>query len=157
MRPDDWPQVAAIYAEGIATHNATFETHVPDWDTWNRAHRTDCRLVARDGDQVLGWAAVSQVSSRYVYRGVVEHSIYITAATRGKGIGKALLKALIYASEAAGIWVIQTRIFPENVASLGLHKACGFREVGILERIGQMDGVWRDVVLLERRSKVVGV
>jgi L-amino acid N-acyltransferase YncA/phosphoribosylanthranilate isomerase len=157
MTPGDWSQVAAIYAEGIATDNATFETEVPDWDAWDRAHHADCRLVARDGDQVLGWAALSPVSSRCVYGGVAENSIYIAAAARGKGIGKALLKALIDASESAGIWMLQTGIFPENIASIRLHKACGFREVGIRERIGQMHGVWRDVVLLERRSEIVGI
>ncbi|MBN1563535.1 MAG: GNAT family N-acetyltransferase [Anaerolineae bacterium] len=156
MQPDDWPQVAAIYAAGIATQNATFETDVPAYDTWDRAHRADCRLVARDGDQVLGWAALSRVSDRCVYGGVAENSIYIAPTARGRGIGKALLKALVDASETAGIWTLQTGIFPENVTSIGLHKACGFREVGIRERIGQMDGVWRDVVMMERRSAIVG-
>ena len=161
LTPDDWPQVAAIYANGIATKNATFETEVPDWDTWDREHRAECRFVARDdnpmANQVLGWAALSSVSSRCLYGGVAEVSVYVAAAARGRGIGKALLNALIDASENAGLWMLQTGIFPENVASIGLHKACGFCEVGIRERIGQMHGVWRDVVLLERRSEIVGV
>ncbi len=154
--PHDWSQVAAIYAEGIATHNATFETTMPDWETWDHAHRADCRLVARDGDQVLGWAALSPVSSRCVYGGVAEVSVYIAAAARGKGIGKALLSALVDVSESAGIWTLQAGIFPENAASIGVHKACGFREVGRRERLGQLHGIWRDVMLLERRSEVVG-
>jgi L-amino acid N-acyltransferase YncA len=155
MDAADWPQVAAIYQAGMDTGNATFETTVPTWDKWNTAHRPDCRLVARNGDQVIGWAALSPVSSRCVYGGVAEESIYIAAAARGQGVGKALLNALIAASEHAGIWTLQTGIFPENVSSIGLHKACGFREVGIRERIGQRYSVWRDVVLMERRSKVV--
>lgn len=157
MRPDDWPAVEAIYREGIATGLATFETETPSWERWDAAHRPDCRLVARDGDRVLGWAALSPVSDRCVYAGVAENSIYIAAAARGQGIGKVLLRALIEASEAAGIWTLQTGIFPENAASLALHQACGFRIVGIRERIGQLHGVWKDVVFLERRSRVVGI
>ncbi len=157
MRPDDWPAVEAIYREGIATGLATFETETPSWERWDAAHRPDCRLVARDGDRVLGWAALSPVSDRCVYAGVAENSIYIAAAARGQGIGKVLLRALIEASEAAGIWTLQTGIFPENAASLALHRSCGFRIVGIRERIGQLHGVWKDVVFLERRSRVVGI
>lgn len=157
MRPDDWPAVEAIYREGIATGLATFETETPSWGRWDAAHRPDCRLVARDGDRVLGWAALSPVSDRCVYAGVAENSIYIAAAARGQGIGKVLLRALIEASEAAGIWTLQTGIFPENAASLALHRSCGFRIVGIRERIGQLHGVWKDVVFLERRSRVVGI
>lgn len=157
MRPNDWPAVEAIYREGIATGLATFETETPSWERWDAAHRPDCRLVARDGDRVLGWAALSPVSDRCVYAGVAENSIYIAAAARGQGIGKVLLRALIEASEAAGIWTLQTGIFPENAASLALHRSCGFRIVGIRERIGQLHGVWKDVVFLERRSRVVGI
>jgi len=157
MRPDDWPAVEAIYREGIATGLATFETETPSWERWDAAHRPDCRLVVRAGERVLGWAALSPVSDRCVYAGVAENSIYIAAAARGRGIGKALLRALVEASEAAGIWTLQTGIFPENAASLALHQVCGFRIVGIRERIGQLHGTWKDVVFLERRSRVVGV
>lgn len=156
LRPEDWPAVETIYRAGIATGMATFETETPPWAQWDAAHRPDCRLVARAGDRVLGWAALSPVSERCVYAGVAESSIYIAAAARGQGIGKRLLGALIAASEAAGIWMLQTGIFPENAASLALHKACGFRIVGTRERIGQLHGVWKDVVFLERRSPVVG-
>jgi L-amino acid N-acyltransferase YncA len=155
MQAADWPQVAAIYQAGMDTGNATFETTVPAWKKWNAAHRPDCRLVVRNGDQVLGWAALSPVSTRAVYAGVAEESIYIAAAARGQGVGKALLGALIAASEQVGIWTLQTGIFPENVPSIGLHRACGFREVGIRERLGQRYGVWHDVVLMERRSQIV--
>lgn len=157
MQPEDWPVVRAIYLEGIATGNATFETDAPDWETWDRAHRPDCRLVARRDGQIVGWAALSPVSSRCVYAGVAENSIYIAEAARGRGIGKALLSALIEASERAGIWTLQTGIFPENSASVRLHESCGFRVMGYRERIGQMNGVWRNTLLLERRSQVVGL
>jgi phosphinothricin acetyltransferase len=156
MQPDDWPEVAAIYREGIATGNATFETDVPDWDTWDAAHLAACRLVARDGERVMGWVALSPTSGRAVYRGVVWVGIYVAESARGQGVGMALLTAQIGASEHAGLWTLQAGIFPENDASIALHQACGFREVGVRERIGQLDGVWRDVVLLERRSPVVG-
>jgi phosphinothricin acetyltransferase len=157
MQPADWPAVRAIYLEGIATGNATFETEAPEWERWDASHLRVCRLVARRDGQVVGWAALSPVSVRCVYAGVVEASVYVAAAARGQGVGKALLAALVAESERAGLWTLQTGIFPENVASLALHKACGFREVGCRERIGQMNGVWRDVILMERRSKVVGV
>jgi L-amino acid N-acyltransferase YncA len=155
MKLKDWDAVHSIYQEGLAAGNATFETNAPDWEDWDQSHLHHCRLVAKRKDQIVGWAALSPVSSRYVYRGVAEVSIYIAAAARGLGIGKTLLQALIEESERAGIWTLQAGIFPENVASITLHKACGFREVGVRERIGQMNGVWRDVVLMERRSKVV--
>jgi len=156
LRPDDWPAVEAIYREGIATGMATFETETLPWEQWDAAHRPDCRLVARDGARVLGWAALSPVSDRCAYAGVAENSIYIAAAARGQGIGKRLLGVLVEASEAAGIWTLQTGTFPENAASLALHQACGFRIVGTRERVGQLHGVWKDVVFLERRSRVVG-
>jgi len=156
MQPDDWPQVEAIYREGIATGNATFETTVPAWEKFDAAHRKDCRLVARDGERVLGWAALSPVSARAVYAGVAEVSVYIAQAARGQGIGTALLRALIAESERAGVWTLQAGVFPENATSLALHQACGFRIVGRREKIGQMNGVWRDVLLLERRSQVAG-
>ena len=155
MREKDWPAVRAIYEDGIATGHATFETETPGWEVWDKVHRPDCRIVARAGGRIVGWAALSPVSDRYVYDGVAEVSVYVAAAARGHGIGKALLSALVEASEGAGIWTLQAGIFPENVASIAVHKACGFRRVGVRERLGQMDGVWRDVILMERRSPVV--
>ena len=148
----DWPEVASIYAAGIATGDATFETEVPDWDEWDAAHLRDHRLVATDDSGVLGWAALAPTSSRHCYRGVVEESVYVATRARGRGIGRALLERLIERAEAAGIWTIEAGIFPENAASLALHRACGFRVVGVRERIAQLHGVWRDTVLLERRS-----
>jgi len=158
MTPDDWPNVRAIYLEGIATGNATFETDAPSWETWDRAHVADPRLVARDADgSVLGWAAVTPVSGRCVYAGVADLSVYVSAAARGRGVGRALLTTLIQSSDRAGIWTLQAGIFPENAPSLALHRACGFRDVGRRERIGKMHGVWRDVLLLERRSVSAGI
>ena len=157
MQPADWAQVRAIYVEGIATGNATFEVDAPSWEAWDAAHRSEPRLVARDGrGGILGWAAVTPVSGRCVYEGVGDLSIYVAAAARGKGVGQSLLQALVEASERAGIWTLQAGIFPENQASLALHRRCGFRDVGRRERIGRMNGVWRDVLLLERRSRAVG-
>jgi len=158
LRPEDWPAVAAIYAEGIATRHATFQIDVPAWEDWDRGHRADCRLVARESDEnaVVGWAALTPVSGRCVYAGVAEVSVYVAAAVRGNGVGTKLLRALITESEAAGVWTLQAGIFPENAASLAVHAGCGFRTVGRRERIGQMKGEWRDVLLLERRSTIVG-
>jgi L-amino acid N-acyltransferase YncA len=153
----DWPQVKAIYVEGIMTGMATFETSAPDWEKWNANHRPDCRSVARFNGAIVGWAALSRVSSRAVYSGVAEVSIYVASGARGQGVGKALLRKLIEDSERAGIWTLQAGIFPENTSSIALHKSVGFREVGRRERIGQLVGVWRDTVFLERRSSVVGV
>jgi phosphinothricin acetyltransferase len=157
MSAADWKEVREIYLEGIATRNATIETDAPDWDEWNANHRPDCRLVARSDDKVLGWAVLSPVSQRIAYSGVAEESIYVAASARGTGVGKALLAALIEASEKAGVWSLQAGIFPENTVSIALHKGVGFREIGVQERKGFLDGVWRDVVLMERRSKIVGV
>jgi L-amino acid N-acyltransferase YncA len=156
MQARDWPAVRTIYEEGIATGNATFEADAPLWEAWNAAHLTTGRLVARDGERIVGWAALSPVSSRCAYAGVAEVSVYVAADARGRGIGKALLCALIEASEHAGIWTLQAGIFPENTGSIALHKSCGFRVVGRRERLGRMDDVWRDVMLLERRSQVAG-
>lgn len=156
MHAEDWPVVAAIYAEGIATGNATFEQQVPEWEAWDANHLPACRLVARAGGGIVGWAALSPISRRHVYRGVAEVSVYVAAAARGHSVGKALLQRLVEESERAGIWTLQAGIFPENVASLALHEACGFRQVGRRQRIGQMNDVWRDTVLMERRSEVVG-
>jgi L-amino acid N-acyltransferase YncA len=159
MGDGDGEAVRSIYREGIATGHATFETDAPEWEAWNGSHLRDCRLVAKEKEEgrVVGWAALSPVSGRCVYAGVAEVSVYVAASARDKGIGKALLRALIEESERHGIWTLQAGIFPENEASIALHRACGFREVGRRERIGQMNGAWRDVVLMERRSRTVGV
>ena len=157
MGAADWPAVKRIYQAGIDTGHATFETTAPEWAVWDQKQRSDCRLVARVGDHIVGWAALSPTSVRAVYAGVAEVSIYVAAEARGQGVGKQLMAALVAASEQAGIWTLQAGIFPENVSSIALHKAFGFREIGYRERVGQMDGRWRDVLLLERRSRVVGV
>ena len=156
LTPDDWPAVRAIYAEGIATGQATFETAVPDWPAWDAARLACCRLAARRGAVLVGWATLGPVSSRPVYGGVAEVSVYVAAAARGQGAGRALLAALVEASEAAGLWMLQASIFPENSASLALHRSCGFRVVGRRQRIAQHHGQWRDTLLLERRSQRVG-
>ena len=156
MLPGHWEQVRAIYVEGIATGHATFETAAPEWERWDASHMRDGRLVALEGVRVEGFAALSPVSARKVYEGVAEVSVYVGAEFRGKGLGRALLEALIRESEAGGVWTLQAGIFPENEASVVLHRACGFREVGRRERIGKHKGRWRDTVLLERRSKIVG-
>jgi phosphinothricin acetyltransferase len=152
---DDWPTVRAIFADGIATRNATFETEPPSWDDWNAAHLREHRLAARDETGLVGWAALTPYSSRPAYMGVAEVSIYVAAGRQRRGIGSALLAELVTRTEAAGIWTLQAGIFPENVASFRLHVAHGFRVVGVRERIGRLDGGWRDVTLLERRSREV--
>ena len=157
MTPDSWPDVARIYLEGIATKQATFETKVPSWNAWDVAHRKDCRLVAKLNNKIVGWVALSNFSSRCVYAGVAEVSIYIDAEFRGQGIGNLLMEALIAASEEEGIWTLLSGIFPENSASIHLHKKYGFMIMGIEERIGKMDDTWRDVVKLQRRSKIAGI
>jgi L-amino acid N-acyltransferase YncA len=156
MLPTHWPAVKTIYEEGIATGHATFQTSAPGWEEWDAAHLPEARLVAVENDTILGWAALTPVSGRCVYAGVAEVSVYVSAAARGKGLGKQLLNALVAASEAAGLWTLQAGIFPENAASIAIHEACGFRVLGTREKIGKMPGQWRDTVLLERRSKVVG-
>jgi len=153
LRPDDWPDVVRIYAEGIRTGDATFETEPPSWEAWDAGHLAAHRLVVTLDDAVVGWAALSPVSNRCCYRGVAEHSIYIAERVRGLGFGRQLLGALIASSEAGGFWTLQSGVFPENEASLALHTAFGFRVVGVRERLGRLHGVWRDVVLLERRSE----
>jgi len=152
MRAEDWPEVAAIYAEGIASGTATFETAVPPYAAWDAAHLPDHRLVAREGDAVIGWAALSPYSERAVYRGVAEDTIYVAARARGRGIGLGLLSRLIESAESAGIWTLQAAMFPENAASIALHGRCGFRAVGTRERLARLHGVWRDVLMMERRS-----
>jgi L-amino acid N-acyltransferase YncA len=157
MQDADWPAIALILREGIATGDARFEDTVPSWEEFDRSHLDTCRLVARSGDDVLAWFVLGAVSGRQVYAGVAEVSIYVKASARGQGIGRTLLEAGVEASEEAGMWMLQAGIFPENAASLALHQQCAFRTVGTRERMGQMYGHWRDVVLMERRSKVVGV
>jgi phosphinothricin acetyltransferase len=148
----DWPQASAIYLEGIATGNATFETAAPGWERWDAGHLANCRLAAAAADGILGFAALSAVSTRTVYAGVAEVSVYVAARARGAGVGSGLLRELVRASEAAGIWTLQAGIFPENHVSLRLHEKAGFRVVGTRERIGCLAGRWRDVVLMERRA-----
>jgi L-amino acid N-acyltransferase YncA len=162
MKPEDWGQVRAIYEEGIATENATFEPMVPEWEKWDSAHVPEPRLVVRVEGQVAAWAALSRVSARKCYAGVAELSIYVGEKFRGKGIGDALLGAFVRASEKAGFWTLQGGIFPENTVSIELHKKHGFRVLGIREKVGKMafgklKGKWRDVALMERRSKAVGI
>ena len=158
MSAGHWPAVKAIYEEGIATGHATFQTEAPEWGDWVRGHLPHSRLViVTDADEVAGWAALSPVSGRAVYAGVAEVSVYVAAGFRGRRAGLLLLRALVEESERQGIWTLQAGIFPENVPSLRIHEHCGFRQVGFRERIGAMDGVWRDTVLLERRSGVVGL
>jgi L-amino acid N-acyltransferase YncA len=154
LLPADWPLVARIFAEGIATRNATFETVLPSWEDWDRAHLREHRLVAESDGEVVGWIALAPVSSRCCYAGVAEISAYVAKTARGEGVGTALLEQVIAGTEQAGIWTLETGVFPENEASLALLKRFGFREVGVRERIGKLDGVWRDVVFLERRSEV---
>jgi L-amino acid N-acyltransferase YncA len=157
MTPSDSPEVLKIYQEGIATGSATFETDVPTWDDWDRAHLSDARLVAEDTDgKLVGWAAVSPSSTRQVYAGVAEISIYVAESFRGRQVGIALLHRLIAASENAGIWMLTATIFAENKASISLHRRCGFRLVGRRERIAQLHGEWKDTVIYERRSAMVG-
>jgi L-amino acid N-acyltransferase YncA len=155
FRPEHWPGAARVYEEGIATGNATFETEVPTWQQWDASHLTEHRLVALRDGEVVGWAAVSPVSDRCAYGGVVEHSVYVAESARGQGIGRRLLEELIASTEAAGIWTIQTGIFPQNEGSIRLHESVGFDVVGRRKRLGRLNGEWRDVLLLERRSESV--
>jgi len=157
MTDKSWIDVARIYESGIATKNATFQTEAPDWEAWDKAHRNDCRLLAIVDDRIVGWAALSPVSSRCVYSGVAEVSVYVDSDYRGKGVGDKLMDSLIKESELHGIWTLQAGIFPENSGSIKLHHKHGFRTIGIKERIGKMDNTWRDVAILERRSTVVGI
>lgn len=156
MRGEDWPAVRTIYAEGIATGNATMETEPPTWEAWNGAHLPHSRLVAEEDGMVAGWAALSPVSERCAYTGVAEVSVYVGEAARGRGVGRALLAALVAASEQNGIWTLQAGIFPENAGSVRIHELGGFRQVGRREKLGKLKGRWRDVLLLERRSAAVG-
>ncbi len=157
MKAHHWDDVARIYGEGIATKNATFQTEIPDWSSWDNGHSKACRYVAIIDGNIAGWVALSPISGRCVYAGVAEVSIYIAADYRGKGVGDALMQKLIESSEASGFWTLQAGIFPENVASIHLHHKYGFTTVGTRKALGKMDSTWRDVDLLERRSTVVGV
>jgi L-amino acid N-acyltransferase YncA len=162
MKPEDWPQVRSIYLEGISTGNSTFEADAPDWKKWDSAHLREHRLVVKEHDTVLAWAALSSVSTRCVYSGVAELSLYVAAGHRGNGIGSILLKAIIDATQRDGLWTLQGGIFPENTSSLRLVRKHGFKEIGRREKIGKMTygdlaGTWRDVILVERRSAVAGV
>lgn len=157
LRPADWPRVRAIYLEGIATGIATFESRAPQWEPWDAAHLPDCRLVACLNGDVAAWAALSPVSSRCVYAGVAEVSVYVAAAARGGGVGTALVEAIVAESENHGLWTLQAGIFPENTISMALFEKSGFRVVGRRERIGRLNSCWRDTLLLERRSEKIGV
>ncbi len=152
-----YPQVADIYLQGIATGMATFQTEATDWGTWDKSHLPNCRIAAFEDNQMAGWAALSPVSSRCVYAGVAEVSIYIAENFRGKGVGKYLLSKLIEESETAGLWTLQSGIFSDNTASIKLHEQCGFRVIGYREKIGKKDGIWKDNIIMERRSEVVGI
>lgn len=156
LQAGDWDRVKEIYLEGIATGNATFETAAPAWEQWDAAHLSFARLTARQDGNLIAWAALSPVSQRCVYGGVAEVSVYVSTCSRRSGVGRKLLQALIDESEQNGIWTLQAGMFPENTGSLALHRSCGFREVGRRQRIGKMNGIWRDTILLERRSAVVG-
>jgi L-amino acid N-acyltransferase YncA len=155
LTPADWPSVAEIYWEGIRNGLATFEAEVPSWEAWDASHLPHHRLVADLLGEVVGWSALAPVSSRPCYRGVAEDSVYVASWAQGRGVGRALLDGLIERSEAAGIWTLRAGIFPENKASVRLHLGCGFRLVGVHERLGRLNGEWRDVLLLERRSEVI--
>jgi len=157
IKEHHYPIVSAIYADGIATGKATFETQVPSWEIWDKSHLSVCRIAVMEQEQMLGWAALSPVSSRCVYGGVAELSVYVATAARGKGVGQILLNHLISDSEANGIWTLQAGIFRNNNASIALHQKCGFRTIGHREKIGKLGEQWMDNVLMERRSKVVGV
>jgi len=162
MKPEDWEQVRSIYREGISTGHSTFEYEAPDWEKWDHAHLSEHRLVARKDDQVFAWAALSPVSTRCIYSGVAELSLYVAAKHRGKNVGSALLEAVIFSAEKAGLWTLQGGIFPENIPSLRLVRKHGFKEIGRREKIGKMTygplaGTWRDIILVERRSTVAGI
>jgi L-amino acid N-acyltransferase YncA len=152
MAAEDWPAVETIYTEGIGTGNATFETEPPGWEAFDATRHRAHRLVAEDGGRVLGWAALAPVSRRECYAGVAEDSVYVAGNARGRGVGRALMEALVAGADAAGIWTIQTNVFPDNQASLVLHERVGFRIVGRRERIAQLEGIWRDTLMLERRA-----
>lgn len=156
LNPGDWSEVSSIYQKGINTGNATFEKLVPDWESWDKDHMRECRLVAEQNNIIVGWAALSKVSGRCIYSGVAEVSVYVKPEYQGKGIGRSLLEELIAQSEENGIWTLQAGIFPENKSSIRIHEHCGFKKIGVREKLGKMDGKWRDVLFMERRSQSVG-
>jgi L-amino acid N-acyltransferase YncA len=156
MVANDWSDVAEIYRQGIETGNATFQVQVPSWEEWDKEHLKACRIVAVNENKIVGWAALSPVSGRCVYAGVAEVSVYVSNSFKGQQIGTKLLERLISESEQQGLWTLQAGIFSENIPSLQIHKSLGFREVGYREKIGKMNGIWRNTVLLERRSKTIG-
>ena len=157
FKEEDFPEVQNIYQQGIDTGNATFQNAAKSWEEWNKSMLVNCRIIATENNKILGWAGLSAVSSREVYSGVAEVSVYVAEHAQGKGVGNKLLAQLITESENNNIWMLQAGIFPENTGSIKLHKNNGFRQLGIRENIGKMNGVWRDSVLLERRSKIVGI
>jgi L-amino acid N-acyltransferase YncA len=157
MTSDDWMSVAEIYRQGIETGNATFQREIPTWDEWHNGHITSCRIVAIIQNEIVGWAALTAVSRRCVYAGVAEVSVYVSNKYRGQKIGTKLLDKLIFESENEKFWTLQAGIFPENIASLKIHEELGFRKIGNREKIGKMNGIWRDTLLLERRSKIIGI
>ena len=157
LKETDWEEVSKIYQEGLDTGNATFETNVANWNDWNNGHIKSCRIVALIENQIVAWAALSPVSSRCVYGGVAEVSVYVSKRFMGQKIGSNLLNKLIVESENHGIWTLQAGIFPENIGSIIIHEKLGFREIGYREKIGKMNGTWRNTILLERRSAKVGV
>ncbi len=157
MTADDWKNVSEIYGQGIETGNATFQQEIPTYTYWDNGHLKNCRIVAIKDNEVAGWAALTPVSGRCVYAGVAEVSVYVAYKNRGHKIGHKLLEKLIIESENEKLWTLQAGIFPENIASLKIHEALGFRKIGHRERIGQMNGIWRDTILLERRSKLIGI
>ncbi len=157
MLPSDWEKVKKIYEEGIATGNATFETTAPSWEDWDANHAKGPRLVAVENEEIVGWAALTNVSGRCIYAGVGEVSVYVSDLQRGKGIGRKLLQALISESEKNDFWTLQAGIFPENRSSIKIHEDCGFRLIGVREKIGKMNNVWRDTLLMEKRSRVTGI
>jgi phosphinothricin acetyltransferase len=156
LKQKDWYTVAEIYKQGIETSNATFQTEIPTWDAWNSCHLNSCRIVAIFNNEIIGWAALTPVSGRCVYAGVAEVSVYVSSQYKGQKVGTKLLNELILESEKEGIWTLQASVFPENFASFKIHENLGFRKVGLREKIGKMSGIWRDTILLERRSKIVG-
>lgn len=157
MTADDWSSVAEIYRQGIETGNVTFHQEIPGWDDWNDAHLKNSRIVCTVEKEIAGWAALAPVSRRLVYAGVAELSVYVAEKFRRQNIGSQLLEKLIEDSEKHNIWTLQARIFPENIGSLKIHEKLGFRKVGYRERIGKMNGKWRDIILLEKRSKIIGI
>ena len=157
LQPVDWPSVKEIYEEGIATGHATFETEAPPWEEWDEKHVDSCRIVAEREGRVVGWAALWPASDRCVYGGVAEVSVYVSTHAQGMGLGSLLLEELVSASEREGFWTLQAGIFPENVGSIRIHEKLGFKRLGVREHLGKLDGVWRDVLFLERRSRRVGI